>query len=526
MVRLPPSLHGFVAGCAVSTSSNRADRKKPNVTLEERGNLWYPKISCVNADEMETSLSSLRLLAPKTGLLRADFSMVGTIHNPMRLHDFPLDTDVIAIELHCHGQARVNLHTRTYLRANSRDTTQEELLGMSEEEWDSAEWTIFSQEEYKKMLGLNNGEANTGSKPEAESTRSFGNPLAAIDEDDSAADILDANATEQLLTEMERMQEMSIRQLEELVEAHQADRPHHHVKLLNDGTYKKQLIKTVARALKEQKEIEAQDNAGHATLPVNTNGYFMIPSSFTLHDWEIRECLMDEMDGPNVSVMMRVHRRPSYYFWKIIFVLHMLVGLTLTSFFFPGTETGISCRIAISSTMFLALTGLLYVAAETLPKLEYLTSCDKLIVVATLIVFFINVWNGILLRLWNSEGAEVVTDEAAEHLTSTWGSSGTIDGGDCPTTPAGVPWWLFLVDSSFLRMPATCSSLGIDTWAFRLSSCSFLLADVCLFVPPLWRRWSQESLEEIVQVDQMLQRSEEAAKARELKVSSRDLLTM
>ena len=33
----------------------------------------------------------------------------------------------------------------------------------------------------------------------------------------------------------------------------------------------------------------------------------------------------------------------------------------------------------------------------------------------------------------------------------------------------------------------------------------------------------KESLEEIVQVDQMLQRSEEAAKARELKVSSRDL---
>lgn len=38
------------------------------------------------------------------------------------------------------------------------------------------------------------------------------------------------------------------------------------------------------------------------------------------------------------------------------------------------------------SRRFLALTGLLYVAAETLPTLEYLTSCDKLIVVATLIV--------------------------------------------------------------------------------------------------------------------------------------------
>ena len=116
-----------------------------------------------------------------------------------------------------------------------------------------------------------------------------------------------------------------------------------------------------------------------------------------------------------------------------------------------------------------------------------------------------------------------MTEEAAERLTSTWGSTGTIDDGDCPTTPAGVPWWLFFADSNFLRMPATCSSLGIDTWAFRLSLGSFLFADVCLFVPPLWRRWSQESLEEIVQVDQMLQRSEEAAKARELKVSSRDL---
>ena len=77
----------------------------------------------------------------------------------------------------------------------------------------------------------------------------------------------------------------------------------------------------------------------------------------------------------------------------------MLVALTLTSFFFPGDSSGVGLRIAISSTMFLALNSLMYVASETLPTLEYLTSCDKLIVVSTLIVFVCNVWNGILVRL-------------------------------------------------------------------------------------------------------------------------------
>ena len=59
-------------------------------------------------------------------------------------------------------------------------------------------------------------------------------------------------------------------------------------------------------------------------------------------------------------------------------------------------------RVSISSTMFLALCGLLNVAQETLPKLEYLTNCDELIMVSTVIVFGVNVWNCILLLLWNA----------------------------------------------------------------------------------------------------------------------------
>ena len=51
------------------------------------------------------------------------------------------------------------------------------------------------------------------------------------------------------------------------------------------------------------------------------------------------------------DTLIRVHRKPGYYFWKIIFVLHMLVLLTLTSFFFPGDEEGVAIRVSISSTM-------------------------------------------------------------------------------------------------------------------------------------------------------------------------------
>ena len=111
--------------------------------------------------------------------------------------------------------------------------------------------------------------------------------------------------------------------------------------------------------------------------------------------------------------------------------------------------------------------------------------------------------------------------EGAENLTSIFGSSGTIDGGICPTTPGGVPgWWSAFVDSEFLPSATTCSSQAIDQWASRLSIGSFLFADVCLFAPPLWRRWSQTSLQEIVQEEQKLQAPEDAAKAMELRAGA------
>lgn len=63
--------------------------------------------------------------------------------------------------------------------------------------------------------------------------------------------------------------------------------------------------------------------------------------------------------------------------------------------------------------MFLALCGLLNVAQETLPKLEYLTNCDELIFLSTLIVFLVNVWNCVLLQMWNAAGTPLSDSDDA-----------------------------------------------------------------------------------------------------------------
>jgi hypothetical protein len=99
---------------------------------------------------------------------------------------------------------------------------------------------------------------------------------------------------------------------------------------------------------------------------------------------------------------------------KIVFILHLLVFLTFTSFFLPADEFGTTQRIAISSTMFLALTGLMYVATDTLPRLEYLTNCDILIVVSSLLVFAVNICE-LTTERWRQCPAAVCLSDKACH---------------------------------------------------------------------------------------------------------------
>lgn len=180
-----------------------------------------------------------------------------------------------------------------------------------------------------------------------------------------------------------------------------------------------------------------------------------------------------------VTVLIRIHRKSKYYFWKIGFVLHMLVLLSLSQFFFPGDPNSMQLRVAISTTMFLALCGLLYVAAETLPRLEYLTSLDKLIVMSTTVVFFINVWNGVLLRSWVGEGCP-----GMEELGLPGWLRGWFDSLDAHERAAGRE----LVDLT------DCYSETLDAYVFWFLFFVLVATDLVLFGPAKWRRHYEKKL--------------------------------
>ena len=102
--------------------------QKRDVKLTERGNLWAPNIHVVNADELEVNLESLRLINPKTGLIRADYSMQGTVHNVMSLRTFPLDSDIVCIEVQSYGQKQVEIHTGQFFRSDMGPYAQQAKL--------------------------------------------------------------------------------------------------------------------------------------------------------------------------------------------------------------------------------------------------------------------------------------------------------------------------------------------------------------------------------------------------------------
>ena len=148
-----------------------------------------------------------------------------------------------------------------------------------------------------------------------------------------------------------KMMEAEIGEIEAMCAAHDAELPHHHIKHVHEDKYRMHLIESLKRALDEEKQAEDDQNAATLRYPQDLSGVHLNKHQITMHDWEVCGQIAMDKDGPNIDTLIRVHRKPGYYFWKIIFVLHMLVLLTLTSFFFPGDEEGVAIRVSISSTM-------------------------------------------------------------------------------------------------------------------------------------------------------------------------------
>jgi hypothetical protein len=80
-----------------------------------------------------------------------------------------------------------------------------------------------------------------------------------------------------------------------------------------------------------------------------------------------------------------VRRYFGYYFWKVTFLLWLVVGLAMAAFAFGPCE--FDARTETLNTMFLAAAATLYVANEKLPAVSFLTPIDKLIIASLLALF-------------------------------------------------------------------------------------------------------------------------------------------
>lgn len=81
----------------------------------------------------------------------------------------------------------------------------------------------------------------------------------------------------------------------------------------------------------------------------------------------------------------QVQRHRSYYFWKQILPLTLIVGMSWAVFWIPPGQ--LSAQIGVASTSMLTLIAFLFALSTTLPHVSYLTRMDEFIYGSVILVF-------------------------------------------------------------------------------------------------------------------------------------------
>ena len=125
---------------------------------------------------------------------------------------------------------------------------------------------------------------------------------------------------------------------------------------------------------KHELEFKIEDTAVHSAL----------------EEWEVAlPVSIDFKQGAfghgNVLLNIIVHRNSGYYIWKVL-LINLLAGMFSWSvFLIPASD--ISDRINSTLTLFLAEVAFLFVIADKLPKVSYLTVMDKIILGSFILLF-------------------------------------------------------------------------------------------------------------------------------------------
>lgn len=109
-----------------------------------------------------------------------------------------------------------------------------------------------------------------------------------------------------------------------------------------------------------------------------------------LEEWEVASPVsIDFMQGAfghgNVLLNIIVHRNSGYYIWKVL-LINLLAGMFSWSvFLIPASD--FCDRINSTLTLFLAEVAFLFVIADKLPQVSYLTVMDRIILGSFVLLF-------------------------------------------------------------------------------------------------------------------------------------------
>jgi len=92
-----------------------------------------------------------------------------------------------------------------------------------------------------------------------------------------------------------------------------------------------------------------------------------------------------ELGAAGFALDISVERHASYYFWKIIFPLCLIVVMSWIPRWIDPRQIG--PNVGIATTAFLTLVAYLFAVAHLLPRVSYLTRMDTFILLSTVIVF-------------------------------------------------------------------------------------------------------------------------------------------
>jgi hypothetical protein len=109
---------------------------------------------------------------------------------------------------------------------------------------------------------------------------------------------------------------------------------------------------------------------------------------FQVTSWKAQQRPYFVIPGENGTagfiMEIKTERLASYYIWKVIFPLCLIVILSWSPLWIDPTASGTS--IGISTTAFLTLVAYLFAVTVLLPRVPYLTRLDQFILLSTLLV--------------------------------------------------------------------------------------------------------------------------------------------